>query len=145
MSTAALIIGHDVTAQKQVEAALKESRDKIASILKAAPTGIGVVQGRKKRTIVEANEKLCRMTGYSRDELIGKPARILYPSQKDFEYVGSEKYRQVDAHGSGKVETSWKKKDGTVIEVLLASSPIHPADISLGGTFTAMDITEQKH
>ncbi|MDZ7794856.1 MAG: PAS domain S-box protein [Spirochaetia bacterium] len=61
-SPAALIIGHDLTAQKQVEAELKESSDKITSILKAAPTGIGVVQGRKKRTIVEANEKLCFMT-----------------------------------------------------------------------------------
>ncbi|MCF7947622.1 MAG: PAS domain S-box protein [Spirochaetia bacterium] len=142
-SPATLVIGRDLSVQKQAEAALMESRDKIASILKAAPTGIGVVRGRKKRIIVEANEKLCRMTGYSREDLIGKPARILYPSQEDFEYVGSEKYRQINAQGSGSVETCWKKKDGTVIQVLLASSPIHPADISLGVTFTAMDITER--
>src|SRR6056297_3297634 len=143
-SPAALIIGRDLTAQKQVESELKENRDKIASILKAVPTGIGVVQGRKKRTIVEANEKLCIMTGYTREELIGKSARIFYASQEDFEYVGSEKYRQIDAHGSGRVETRWQKKDGTIMEVLLASSPIHPADISQGVTFTVMDITEQK-
>ncbi|MFO7731060.1 MAG: PAS domain S-box protein, partial [Spirochaetia bacterium] len=142
-SPAALIIGRDLTVQKQVEAALEESRDKLASILKAAPTGIGVVQGRKKRTIVEANEKLCLMTGYSRDELIGKPARVLYPSQEDFDYVGSEKYRQIDTQGSGSVETRWKKKDGTIMEVLLASTPIHSTDISQGVTFTAMDITKR--
>jgi len=143
-SPAALIIGRDLTAQKQVESELKENRDKIASILKAVPTGIGVVQGRKKRTIVEANEKLCIMTGYTREELIGKSARIFYASQEDFEYVGSEKYRQIDTQGSGSVETRWQKKDGTIMEVLLASSPIHPADISQGVTFTVMDITEQK-
>jgi len=143
-SPAALIIGRNLTAQKQIEAALKESRDKIASILKAAPTGIGVVQGRKKRTLVEANEKLCVMTGYTREELLGKSARILYPSQEDYEYVGSEKYRQIDEHGTGSVETRWQKKDGTIMEVLLASSPIHPTDISLGVTFTAMDITQRK-
>ncbi|MDA3947666.1 MAG: PAS domain S-box protein [Spirochaeta sp.] len=134
----------DISEQKRADDALKRSREKIASIFKAAPTGIGVVQGRKKRTIVEANERLCLMTGYSCDELIGKPARILYPSQEDFDYVGAEKYRQIDARGGGTVETRWKKKDGTVIEVLLASSPIHPTDISLGVTFTAMDITERK-
>ncbi|MDZ7794855.1 MAG: PAS domain-containing protein [Spirochaetia bacterium] len=82
--------------------------------------------------------------GYCRDELIGKPARIFYASQEDFEYVGSEKYRQIDTQGSGRVETRWQKKDGTIMEVLLASSPIHPADISQGVTFTVMDITEQK-
>src|SRR6056297_3125757 len=143
-SPAALIIGRNLTAQKQIEAALKESRNKIASILKAAPTGIGVVQGRKKRTLVEANEKLCVMTGYTREELLGQSARILYPSQEDYEYVGSEKYRQIDEHGTGSVETRWQKKYGPSMEVLLASSPIHPTDISLGVTFTAMDITQRK-
>ena len=143
-SPAALIISRDLTAQKKAEAELKESRDKIASILKAAPTGIGVVQGREKRIVIEANEKLCTMTGYTREELIGEPARIFYASQEDFEYVGLEKYRQIDAQGSGSVETRWKKKDGTIIQVLLASSPIHSSDISLGVTFTAMDITEGK-
>ncbi len=143
-SPAALIISRDLTAQKKAEAELKESRDKIASILKAAPTGIGVVQGREKRIVIEANEKLCAMTGYTREELIGEPARIFYASQEDFEYVGLEKYRQIDAQGSGSVETRWKKKDGTIIQVLLASSPIHSSDISLGVTFTAMDITEVK-
>ena len=141
---AALIISRDLTEQKKVEAELKESSDKIASILKAAPTGIGVVQGRTERRIIEANEKLCTMTGYSREELVGKAARIFYASQEDFEYIGLEKYRQIDKQGSGSVETRWKKKDGTIIEVLLASSPIHPADISLGVTFTAMDITKRK-
>ncbi len=141
---AALIISRDLTEQKKVEAELKESRDKIASILKAAPTGIGVVQGRKERKIIEVNEKLCAMTGYSREELVGEPARIFYASQEDFEYVGSEKYRQIDKQGSGSVETRWQKKDGSIIEVLLASSPIHPADISQGVTFTAMDITNSK-
>lgn len=143
-SPAALIISRDLTTQKKAEAELKESRDKIASILKAAPTGIGVVQGRKERTIIEANEKLCAMTGYTREELIGEPARIFYASQEDFEYVGSVKYRQIDAQGSGSVETRWQKKDGTIMEVLLASSPIHPSDISLGVTFTVMDITADK-
>jgi signal transduction histidine kinase len=71
-------------------------------------------------------------------------ARILYPTDEDYEYVGREKYRQVHESGTGTVETRWQRKDGMVIDILLSSTPIDPADLSLGVTFTALDITERK-
>ncbi len=39
------------------------------------------------------NERICQMTGYSVEELIGQKSRILYVNDEDFEYVGREKYR----------------------------------------------------
>jgi PAS domain S-box-containing protein len=84
------------------------------------------------------------MTGYSSEELAGKSARILYPSDEEFEWVGDEKYRQIKERGTGTVETRWKHKDGKVIDVLLSSTPIDAEDHSNGLTFTAMDITERK-
>ena len=115
----------DITEQKATEAALAESRDRLFSIFRAVPTGLGVVQG-PDRIIRDVNKRICSMTGYSPEELLGKSARILYPSPEDYEYVGSEKYRQIAVKGTGAVETRWQKKDGSIIDVLLASSPIHP-------------------
>ncbi len=46
--------------------------------------------------------------------------------------------------GTGTVETRWQRKDGTILEVLLSSTPVHPEDWSAGVTFTALDITERK-
>jgi PAS domain S-box-containing protein len=43
------------------------------------------------------------------------------------------------------VETKWKRKDGTIIDVQLSSTPINPNDLSKGVTFTALDITDRKH
>jgi PAS domain S-box-containing protein len=83
------------------------------------------------------------MTGYSKEELVGQSARIFYPTQEDFEFVGREKYKQIAQKGSGAVETRWQKKDGSIIDILLASTPIDLADLSKGVTFTALDITER--
>ncbi len=126
---------------KQIEASLIEREATLRSIFLAAPTGIGMVCD---RVIQQANERLCNMTGYAREELLGKSARILYGNDEDFEYVGREKYEQIREKNTGTVETRWQRKDGTMIDVLLSSTPIDPDDLSLGVTFTALDITSRK-
>ena len=120
---------------------LHESESRLRSIFRAAPVGIGVVVN---RVIKDANDRLCDMTGYSREELVGQSARMLYPTDEDYNYVGSEKYRQIAEKGTGSVETRWRRKDGTIIDVLLSSTPFNPVDLSAGVTFTALDITERK-
>lgn len=120
---------------------LSESEKRLRSIFKAAPIGIGVVS---ERILTEVNSRICEMTGYTETELIGYSARKLYPTDSDFEYVGSEKYRQIAEQGTGTVETRWIKKDGTIIDVLLSSTPIDLNDLKKGVTFTALDITERK-
>jgi len=131
---------HDITDQVHAEAALSEKEAELTSIFRAAPVGIGLVADRILRQV---NERICDMLGYTRDELIGQSARILYPSDEDFEYVGREKYDQIREHGSGTVETRWQRKDGRIIDVLLSSTPLDPEDWSKGVTFTALDITER--
>ena len=131
----------DITEQKRAEEALRESEEKMRSIFRVAPTGIGVVQN---RVFLEVNEKFCEMTGYSRWELIGQSAKIIYPDEEEYEFVGREKYRQIAESGTGTVETRFKRKDGGIINVILSSTPIDPKDHSRGVTFTALDITERK-
>jgi PAS domain S-box-containing protein len=131
----------DITERKEAEARLKEKQANLESIFRAAPVGIGVV---RQRVILDVNHLICEMTGYERDELIGANARMLYSSQEDFEFVGREKYRQITEHGTGTVETKWRRKDGRVIDVLLSSTPIEVGQLQGRVTFTALDITERK-
>jgi PAS domain S-box-containing protein len=125
----------------RTEAALRESQALLQSIFRAAPTGIGLV---RDRVLQWVNETLCRMVGYAEGELVGRSARILYPTEEDFARVGREKYAQIRATGQGTVETRWQRKDGMVLEILLSSTPLDPADWAKGVTFTALDITEQQ-
>lgn len=138
-------LNRDLTASIQerslAEVALQQSNAKMHSIFRSAPVGIGVVSN---RVISDANERLCFMTGYTREELVGQSARVLYPTQKEFDYVGSEKYRQIRAFGTGTVETRWITKSGDIRYILLSSTPIDLQDYSRGVTFSALDITERK-
>jgi PAS domain S-box-containing protein len=131
----------DITEQKRAEKELKRQEAMMASIFLAAPTGIGAV---RKRVIVLANDRLCAMTGYSAEELIGQSARMLYPNQEEYERVGSVKYSQIAEHGSGTVETVWRRKDGVNISVLLSSTPMYAGNTEAEVTFTALDITQRK-
>jgi PAS domain S-box-containing protein len=120
---------------------LRARENLLNSIFRAVPTGIGVV---RNRVVVAVNDRICEITGYTQAELVGKNSRVFYPSDADYEYVGTEKYRQITEHGTGTVETRWQCKDGRVIDVLLSSTPINPTDLAVGVTFTVLDITERK-
>ena len=131
----------DIHDQKITEEALRNSENMMRSIFRVAPTGIGVVIN---RIITEVNMMVCEMTGYSKEELLGKSARVFYPTEEDYNYVGKEKYKQIKEHGTGIVETRWQKKNGIIINIIMASTPIDPKDLSRGVTFTALDITKRK-
>ncbi|MBN2138062.1 MAG: PAS domain S-box protein [Sedimentisphaerales bacterium] len=130
----------DITDRKRAEEALRDSEARLKSIFRVAPVGIGVVSN---RVLMEVNDRVCEMLGYSRSELIGKSARMLYSTAEDYEYVGREKYDQIRRSGTGTVETKWVRKDGEKIDVLLSSTPLDIDDYTAGVTFTVLDISER--
>lgn len=131
----------DITDQKQAQAALSQNDALLRSIIQAAPTGIGMV---KDRVIEWTNEQISQITGYTPGELKGRSARILYPSDEEFDRVGRHKYAEIQCKGTGSIVTVWQRKDGRTVNVLLSSTLIDPGDLSAGVVFTALDITEKK-
>jgi len=131
----------DITERKQAEDALNDKEKQISSIFRSAPVGIGLVSNRVLKAV---NARFCEMTGYEEQDLLNQSARMLYPDDGEFDYVGREKYAQIADRGTGDVETHWQKKDGTIIDILLSSTPIDLSDWSRGVTFTALDITDRK-
>jgi two-component system, cell cycle sensor histidine kinase and response regulator CckA len=131
----------DISKRKKAGEELRARENLLSSIFRAVPIGIGVVSNRH---LLAVNDRICEMIGCTSEDLVGKSARVLYPSDADFEYVGTEKYRQIAEHGTGTVETRWQCKDGRLIDVLLSSTPINPLDMAGEVTFTALDITERK-
>ena len=132
---------HEAVNHKQAEKTLQESEAALRSILQVVPIGIGVVCD---RVIKEVNERLCKILGYSKEEILGNSARMFYPTDEDFEYVGREKYLQIHEKGIGEVETRFRRKDGNLIDVVLRSVPIDPKNLSIGVTLTVLDVTAQK-
>ena len=131
----------DIGLLKTTQDALSDRETWLASLYRAAPVGIGRVVNRQ---FLEVNERVCQMLGYRREELIGQSARLVYPSDEEFAFVGREKYEQIQAYGVGTVETRWRRKDGSVFPVLLSSSPLNPHNSAEGSTFTVLDISSRK-
>jgi PAS domain S-box-containing protein len=131
----------EIERRHAVENELRESESRLGSIIRVAPVGIGVVSDGVIRT---ANDQLCQITGYPAGELTGRSIRSLYPTEEEYDVVGRENRIQIARKGSAEAGTRWQKKDGTIIDVLLSSTPVDPSDPSSGITFTALDITEQK-
>ena len=127
--------------KKASEQILKDNEEKIQSIYRAAPLGIGLVIN---RVFTEINDTFCTITGYDRTEILGKNSEFVFATAEEYKTVGIEKYRQIAADGLGSVETRFKSKDGRIINILLSSAPLDKDDLTKGMTFTILDITERK-
>jgi len=121
----------DVSERKAIEKSVAESRQALHAILSASPIGIGRI---RNRVIDWVNESLCRISGYSAEELSGKSTRIFYEDDKEYERVGKIMYQQ------GKIETKFVKRTGGITHSLVQVSPIDDDSY----IFTATDITQQK-
>ncbi len=131
----------DITERKAAEEVVAKSRERLLSIFRVAPIGIDVI---KEQIFVEVNRKICEMTGYSQKELVGKECKMLYTNNNDYDLLLNKKFSQLKKKGVGIVETKWRRKDGVMIDILLASTHLIPGDESSGLTFTALDITDRK-
>lgn len=134
-----------VVGQKNRE--LEESFAQIAqkeaylqSIFKSAPVGIGLTVSRKFKWV---NQQFAEMLGYSNAELLDQDTRMLYANEQEYEQVGQLKYDQIARSGTGSVDTQLVTKDGSVIDVLIRSTPLDLEDWSAGVIFTVLDISER--
>ncbi|MCK9342607.1 MAG: PAS domain S-box protein [Massilibacteroides sp.] len=129
-----------ITEQRRVEETLRETAEKMESIFRAAPTGIGMaVDG----VFTEVNGRLCDITGYTREELIGRPLRLLFSGDAAYASALQEMHAQIQKIGTCTLETRCMRKDGAIIDVLLSGTPLDPMDFSRGMTFTVLDVSER--
>ncbi len=108
-------IARDVTARNQATKHLRESEERIKTILDASPAGCGIVN--QNGGVEFCNDRASLMLGYTKDELHRMDAGQLYadPSSR------AELLEEV--RGSGAVwnrEVTMKRKDGTAFEALLS-------------------------
>ena len=131
----------DITRRREMVEAMRQKEEMLSSIFRAAPAGIGIV---KDRIFQETNDKLSHMTGYSREEIVGRNTRFIYGTDEDCEEVGREIREQIDTKNTATIETRWRTKDGRQIDIILMVTPLDPNEPQGKHTFTALDVTELK-
>ncbi len=131
----------DITEQRLAEQQLRESEATQRSILQAAPVGIGLM---REGTIQWVSDRICEMSGYSANELIGQSPIITAPDPIEFERMQRDMSEEMARTGGAEAETEWRRKDGSLFQVNLRFVGLDPADPSKGGIFTLLDISERK-
>jgi PAS domain S-box-containing protein len=129
-------VGIDITARRQAEAEHRASEERYRTLFDYAPDGILIAD--RQSVYLDANESMCRMLGYTREEFIGLHAsNIVAPAE--LPHIGSA-LRVLNERSDYQREWLFRRKDGSTFpaEVIATMMP--------DGNLMAMirDVTERR-
>jgi len=135
-------IGRDVTDSKQIEEALKESEEKYRKLIESA--GAGMVTIDVSGHINYVNKTLCRMTGYEREELIGR--NFLDDIEEDDRNIIFNAFNNaLKGNSSGPtIEFRIRHKNGDIVWCNSNTSRIFKDDRLVGFNSVIHNITDRK-
>jgi PAS domain S-box-containing protein len=124
------------------EDALQEKDSIINSVLSTSPVAICLTVGRHIKSM---NEAWLEMFGFEHEgECVGQSAKILYPSQEEFERVGGILYRNLEAGLVTETDAKFKRRDGSLFDGQIRIRALNPSDPAQGAISAITDVTERK-
>ena len=137
-----LVILRDITERKKAEVETKKARDFLENIFKTSVDGIMVTN---KGRITMVNEAIEKMTGYSKDEIIGKHTFVFSPEGEAYQEKGKELVEKLFKEGTvvGE-EMTWLKKDGSFLDVEVSAALLKDDKSNITSVSSVRDITGRK-
>lgn len=117
---------------------LKLSEKELKEVFNAAPVGLLLI---RNRVMISVNNMFCKMLGYTEKEFIGNTTEMCYKDRAEYERVGKLLYEQIETLGQASLEVKGRKKDGTIIDVLVTSAYIKNSGMKDDIIFATLDIT----
>ncbi|MDD5615336.1 MAG: PAS domain S-box protein [Candidatus Methanoperedens sp.] len=134
-------IARDITERKRSLKVLAESEEKFRTLFDNATDGILLTDVETKNNFI-ANKAICRMLGYSQEEILNLPVMGIHP-EKDIPWIMELFDKQARGEFSLVVNIPVKRKDGTVFYADINTSSVNIAGRSYNlGIFR--DVTERR-
>jgi PAS domain S-box-containing protein len=132
------VSARDITERRRAEEALRDSEERHRTVLETAMDGFWMADTEGR--VLQVNDAICRMTGYSRPELLAMTISGLEASETPGETAAH--LRALMARGEDRFETRQRRKDGSVFEIEVGAQ----YRAIEGGRIVAFlrDITERK-
>lgn len=131
-----VIISKDISQRKRREAVLR----RMAALVESS--GDAIIGTDLKGKVTSWNAGAARMFGWTAGEATGQDHRLLTTGTGNGDGVLS--FFDRNSHTQG-IETRWRRKDGSPIDVSLTISPVHDEDgFRVGASVIARDVTDLK-
>jgi sigma-B regulation protein RsbU (phosphoserine phosphatase) len=131
----------DITERKSAEESLRKSEEKFRRIVETAAEGFILMD--ENFRISDVNETYCRMTGYGREELLGKSPFEL--TTEPFRHFLQSRKETLLAQERREFECSLVARDGRAIPVLAHGNTLRDdSGRVIGNMAFITDMTEQK-
>ena len=141
-SSGGLVVRFADNTDHKLEDALRRSEEKFSKAFQSSPVPMCIVDVDRNGYFLEINDAFECITGYQRDEAIGRTSTELglYYDSRDLE----ESRRRILNEGRYRnLEIRFRKKNGDVIVGLVSAEPIE-INGSLCAIAVAVDVTEQR-
>ena len=130
----------DVTELRQVERQLRRERDYGAAITSSMHEGFMLT---RDGAILEVNQALCELTGFTREELVGAHAPYPFWAPESVDEISRQ--RALIGERGHDFEAMYMRRDGTRFDASITSVAARAADGEfLGYVSTVRDVSERK-
>jgi len=126
-------VARDITERKRAQEAIRKSEERYRTLFENAPDGIVIAD--RGSHFIDANPSMCRMLGYTREELVGRHGSN-FVTEREIQHIG----RVLDPIKGISREWQFRRKDGSIFEAETITT------LMPDGNRLAMirDITERK-
>src|SRR3954451_12271224 len=116
----------DITERKAGESALHNAAERFRAVFEDAPVGMALVGGDQR--VVDANRMLCRMLGWHRDDLVGRPfATLVHPEDQDIDTDLAARVFNGELPRY-RIEKRYQTRGGEVVPVAATSTVLREPD-----------------
>jgi diguanylate cyclase len=131
----------DISDRRWLHEQVRDERDRSVAILESMNEGFGVT---RDGVIVDVNPALCRLTGFTREQLIGAGQPFPFWPPEALPEIAALR-DQLHAEGGLSYETTFMRADGARFPVELTTTMVHDRDGTPGGFLHAVrDISDRK-
>ncbi len=139
----AVAIIRDITQRRKAEKELRETKEFLEKVIEGTKDGILIVD--ETGCILSANTAMEKMSGFARQDIIGKHASSLIVNDEATRQTILAKTAELFEKGSATYEAQYKTRDGSCVDVECTSSMIsNDQGEYIAGVAVLRDISERK-
>ncbi len=130
----------DVTERYRAEQSLQVQKAYLEQLFENAPEGIAIINNSDQ--IIRVNQEFTRMFGYTSEEAAGSPLGLIVSPER----INESRFLRntVEKGATVNVETTRRRKDGTLVDVSILGTPINVGGGNIAIYLIYRDITESK-